>query len=257
MKKRLLIYWFCIASASVYSQSVELKANNPMPRIGDNFYLNYEINPEKLELAKNIINTTSSGSTSTQAKNTSSPFKSCTDPDLTIAKGTISLTKKFEKEGNYNFGPFSFVIDGKSYKSDNLTISVYPELPKVRNGVWISYIKSDNDYYLIIEQRIEGNNQSLFSSSRPRLLEKDTVFVTIDDSLTKTGSEIIFMQQNSSMGMRNLDNDMKKTESQYTQKTTVYKVWMSEKYNNNFSLSRVHLLNLPTNNDFAPILMKR
>jgi len=253
MKKRLLIYWLCIISASAFSQSVELKVTNPMPRIGESLYLNYEINPEKTDLQKSVIDIT------TQEKKSASPFKSCTDPDYSIAKGSISLTKKLDKIGTINLGPFSFVIDGKTYKSGNMAITVYPELPKEKNGVWISYIKAGNDYYLIIEQRIEGKDQSLYSSKAPSLVENDKTYVKVDDSLSsnKLESEIKFLQQSSSLGMKSLDNNMKKEESLYVQKITVYKVWTSDKYKNNFLLSREHLLNLPTNSDFTPILMKK
>ena len=181
----------------------------------------------------------------------------CTDPDLTIAKGSISITKKFDKEGTFSFGPFTFEIEGKLYKSGSASVTVYPELPKVRKGVWINYIKSGDDYFLIIEQRIEGNNQNLFSTPESRMLEKDTVFVRVDDSLTTKDSDIIFMTHGSSLQMKSLENGMNKTDFQYTQKTTIYKVWTSGKYDNNFSLSKEHLLNLPANSDFVPILMKK
>jgi len=251
MKKRLLIYWLCIASASAFSQSVELKVANPMPRIGETLLLSYDINPEKTDLQKSVIDI------NTKEKKSASPFKMCTDPDYSIAKGSLSLTKKLEKAGNLKFGPFSFMIDGKTYKSGVLNITVYPELPKEKNGLWISYVKSGDDNYLIVEQRIEGKDQSLFTSGVPHFLNDDKVFVRVVDSLTnKPNRDIIFVRGAYSFGMGSLDNDMKKADSQFMQRTSVYKVWTSEKYKNNFLLSKEHFLNLPEKSDFTPILIK-
>jgi len=250
MKKLVLIYWLCIASASAYSQSVELKVNNPMPRVGDNLYVSFEINPEKTELQKGIVNITA------KEKKSASPFKMCTDPDYTIGSGSLSLKKKLEKTGNLQFGPFSFNIDGKNYKSGLLNVIVYPELPKEKNGVWISYIKSGEDNYVIIEQRIEGYDEKLFGRS-PSLLNNDNVFVRVVDSLTnKPNRDIVFVGGVSSLGTRYIDNDSKNKDGQFMQRTLVYKVWTSEKYKNDFMLGREQLLNLPEKSDFSPILIK-
>src|ERR1051325_2105817 len=107
-------------SISGYSQS-SLIVDNPGPRVGDNIKLSI-----RLEAGEE-----------------------------SIGRGDIELYEQAENVGSVTFGPFTFTVAGKVYETGTVTVNVSPKLPaNVLDGIWVRLIPFQEEYFLIIEQRI-------------------------------------------------------------------------------------------------------
>jgi hypothetical protein len=239
MKKQLLIALFCASYLFVYSQSIELELINPLQRVGDHLSIHYEINPSTINIGNEILNN------SNKETNAKPIAKTCKTPDYSIAEGDFRLTKSFDTTGVYNIGPFSFNVEGKSFKSNTMTFDVYPELPKITKGLWVSFLNFENKHFIVIEQRVEGQ-----MNIYPIQISKEDIFVRINYSIFNSDN-IEIITENFGGITSTLDGNW------YTQKNTIYQIWLSEDYSNNFSLTEKHLANMPEDAKIKPVLIKK
>lgn len=77
-----------------------------------------------------------------------------------LGKGEIELKNISSDTGLVNIGPFTILINGVAYESDQLTVKIHPELPAERSGIWIRQVVFMKKEYLIIEQRLLGEWKS-------------------------------------------------------------------------------------------------
>ena len=239
MKKQLLIALFCVSYLFVYSQSIELELTNPLQRVGDNLSIRYEINPSTINIDNEILNN------SNIETNTKPIAITCKTPDYSIETGAFRLTKSFDTTGVYTIGPFSFIVEGKSFESNTMTFNVYPELPKITKGLWVSFLNFENKHFIVIEHRVEGQ-MNIYSN--PKIQEDN--FVRINDSIFNSDNIEIIRESFGGI-TSSLDGNW------YTQKNTVYQIWLSDDYKNNFSLTEKHLANMPEDAKIKPVLIKK
>lgn len=229
MKKQfLLLAVFCASFTFSYSQSAQLILHNPLQRVGDKISVSFKIDPT---FEKEDPNT-----------NVKPEPLTCRTVDNSIASGHVSIAKQLDSEGVYEVGPFSLNIEGKNYESNSLKFNVYPKLPEVTNGVWVSYITYANKNYIIVEQR-EERKQGYDPYSRGIdtwiKMDKD-IFNTEDKEIVRT----------SKSGKSGKIGDVRYSENIY-----IFQLWLSSDYDNSFILTKEHLLNLPEDANFEPILI--
>lgn len=125
----LVVLFFCIGFRTM-AQQLKLSVNNPAPRVGDELSVSYNID----------------------------------DPQKGILGiGAVSLMPMFlSASGAVKIGPVSITLNGKTYRSDSLSLNVTPSLPPgMKEGVWIRKVISNNVAYIIIEQRYEEGLKKL------------------------------------------------------------------------------------------------
>ncbi len=247
MKKLFFIYCLVAMTVSAFSQSFTLELSNPYPRIGDNVSVEYEINPIQ-PVYGDVLDKRSKPVV----------VGSCHAPDYTIAKGSFELTQELDSIRNYTVGPLSITIDGVQYESNALTFSVQPKLPEVTTGFWVNFIKFNDDYYLILEQRIPGWINSAFLHNLSESTNNPFAEIVFDalKSIEKRYDDIVILQPKSSTSQRSVKG-RRNEKSKYTQKRTVYKVWLSDDYDDSFVLTKDLFKNLPEEFNYEPILIKK
>lgn len=241
-------------SIGSYAQSIDLTAGSPMLRVGDRLSIKYVVNSEKSGIASALVNSISESTVHSEGTKTKPSLPSCKVPDYQVANGFLTLSKNIDTIGSYTVGPFSFNLDGVLYKSDTLTFTVYPELPKVKNGLWINFIKSNDEYYLAIEQRIEGKENN---PQPPSLTKEDDGYVSLNDAMLKDNDNVAITGIQYSRGNYSLEGEMGQADYMGTQKKTFYKIWMSDDYDNSLTLTKKYFTNLPKKMDFKPVMIER
>lgn len=232
MKKQLLVVLFCASCTFGYSQTTKLTVHNPLQRVGDRLSVSYTIDPTVKEEDENT--------------NIKPEPRTCRTVDNSLGRGSFMLTKEFDKVGDYTIGPFRCFVEGKLYETNTLTLKVYPKLPNRVVGVWVNYINFDNGHYIVIENReVRKENHDPYNFNRD-----DKTSVQLVDSLFNSEDKEAIRHSISTSSGR-FDGIM------YTQKTHIYKIWLSSDYDNSFILKEEHLKNIPENTTIEPVLVTK
>lgn len=234
MKKILLVSLLVSTNILLFAQDVILDVTSPIQRIGENLTIHYEITPTAFQI---------------ETKSNEKPVpETCKTPDYSIGKGSFRLTQKLDTTGTYTIGPFSFNVEGKSYKSSTLTLNIFPELPKSTSGLWLNYVNFNKKHFFVIEHRVEGRH--ITRPDYTNLRKKDTVFVALKDS--------IFNDEIMGIISKKYTSKTSKIENKwYTQKTYIYELWLANSYKNDFLIDEKHLINLPSTTKVEAVLIKK
>ncbi len=227
--KTLFIISLFISQVS-YGQNAKLKIFNPAPRLGD---------------AVTITITIIADSSIAKKEDT-----------LLIhnGDGEITLRKLMPKVGKYTIGPFSFKINGKTYTSDSLEITIDAKLPDEREGVWLRQIKWKGDEYLILEQRIDL--EKLSESKRMNVYEK---FVDLSDKAYEYPDEIWFSFAGSTSPRQpteEISDQIIVGKGQVIYKLTMYRITKGKEYKGSFSLGKKFFTNLSGTSNFSEFEIK-
>lgn len=114
-----------------------LEIKNPAPRIGDGVDVSVSFEKKKI---KRIDGPMSSEEFSTEVENQ-------------LGSADINFRTQLLDTGLVKVGPFKFEINGKKFTTDVVTIRVYPNLPRVTDGIWMRIVTFKGDVILLLEQR--------------------------------------------------------------------------------------------------------
>lgn len=223
MRYFLSVFIVCLICIKSHSQFAELEIVNPAPRVGEDINVSYS-----LILIEEI------------------------------GKGTFTLKDYNDETGKVTIGPFEFVVDGVTFKSDSLSLTVFPKLPNEKDGFWVRYFEYKGEYYLITEQRFSGvwkskkEDQNSVSFS---FETGDVIFAEISDSFVDCDDLKIEFKYSTSYS-DNIEG-AKPFEGTFQFKQYIYKVELKEGYKNDFMLKKKHFQNFPKGIEFEPIVIKK
>lgn len=133
MKKITILFLLLINISTLKAQEVKLETNYPEPRVGQSFNITLQ-----LDFIEDYL-------------------KESLQDGLELSKkfafSDYSRDIKANEAGQYTIGPLSFEFNGKTYKSDSITINVIEPLTK-KEGIWIRQVEFDETTFLILEQFI-------------------------------------------------------------------------------------------------------
>lgn len=188
---RVLTVALFIACFQCTAQSGKSLVTNPLIRHGDSFDLAIDF-PDNSNDGRN---------------------KKFIEGSLTISADNMSV-------GKHEIGLISVVIDGKTYSTRPVLVNVFPELPKVREGFWVSILEEDK--CIILEQRIpvgvtvERNSKSSVTIGTE---VKESVFADLDEEAFLSAG--LLLSLNNSISAVGYTHPKDRTTG-YSYKTTVY-----------------------------------
>ncbi len=215
----------------VNSQNVRLGVHNPSPRAGDIIEIEFTIPNDSLQTS------------STNIDSLTSLNLNC------LGKGSIIIKKIIANEGTYSIGPFSFVIDGKTYTSNKIQLNVAPKLPNDREGLWLREATFDNKDYLIIEQRIDLSNKN------PKLKTPYDSFVELGDNLYDNSAISFSFVSSTSTQQTDIDQ-LNDPTNKIIYKRQVYKINKLSGFKGSYVLSQNDFTNVPKNVTFSGLIIK-
>ena len=164
--KNLLSILFLTCTASSFGQA-KLKAKNPAPRVGEEVVIEFSIdrhNTDSIEVLESE--------------------KIVFDMMNYVGYGRIELGDSLtNKEGPISIGPIQIPINGKTYTTNELNLTVYPELPSdIDHGIWIRIVNSQGAKYIIVEQRqpFIRERDVQIDGNRARMNSDNVAFATLD-----------------------------------------------------------------------------
>jgi hypothetical protein len=160
--------------------------------------------------------------------------------------GTIKVEGVPFDNDSISIGPFIFMLNGKSFKSNQLSLKVENELPRdITDGLWVSSIKFNFKRYLIIEQRIPTKISKVKNSENELQINKGSdafLFAELDEeALEDKGVSIVSINTMSGKKIVNLDDPY----GSFTHQTTIYCYELTTAYNETFKITKSYLINLP------------
>ncbi len=237
MKNITIILLFFISTLSFSGDIIKLELDNPSPRAGEKIELSFNIDPLKKELENQLTNGIS-------LYNVKSIFN---DYNNGFTKDIV-----FNSPGKYTVGPFKFEINGTTYLSDSIIITVLDKLP-FEPGLWIRTSEMNGKNYLIIEQYIEN-------SEKVKKKKNTTTYTTEKKSefakLSREAEE--FSVKNSSSNSTNKRAD----ESDYSSKSmsfsfSKYEIKLEESLEGEFVFEKKHFENLPKRYKIEGVSIKK
>lgn len=130
-----------VFSIPAVAQVSRLDVSNPVPRVNEEIEVIISLRNENLEALDRKENKTSEDFLTLRNNK--------------VGYGTLKLSHVLADTGRVTLGPFTFVLDQKTYVTDVLQITVHPALPKnIYDGLWIRQVDFKDERYLIVEQRI-------------------------------------------------------------------------------------------------------
>lgn len=233
MKKITVILLIVLFTNILHAQVFSIKPTNPLPRVGDKIYIECVIDPEaKFDSVKNEI---------------VKPRETCQSGNRYILTGNIILNKQLENTDDITIGPISINLNGKQYKSDSITLKVFPELPDVNEGIWVHCVKSQKEYYIILEQKIPKLPVTdLNTEINPELEEYTSIN---SNSINIEGVEKITRYRSST----SMPYAKRGSNKPFILHTTIYKVTLDDNYKNDGELKIENFNKFPKNINFQPI----
>jgi len=145
-------------SVPALAQVSRLDVSNPAPRINEEIEIIISLRNENLDALEHKENKT--------------PEDILALRNNKIGYGTLKLSHVLTDTGRVTLGPFQFALGKKTYETDVLQFTVYPELPKnIYDGLWIRQVNFKDERYLIIEQRIST------STNKPKKAGEEIVII--------------------------------------------------------------------------------
>lgn len=231
----LLSFLLCLTSFSSYGQIVTLEVKNPFPRVGDECEIEYAIKTDTFQVSE-------TGSLKEQMKEIR---------NKELGSGTMKFTKLISDTGYSSFGPFTFIVNQQSLKSDIIKLHFDSPLPAEKSGIWVRQNSYLGQEYLIVEQRISGKwvtTRTSDNSISSEFQKDNEEFIEIDKE--KIDTEYIEFDFSYSTSKSQDVEINGKTETVYY-KISLYKITKTELFKNKFKLDKSNLKFLPaTQNDF-------
>lgn len=230
MKNKLaLTLLFTLVSFLSFSQIVTFELNNPFPRIGNEFLIEYTIKKDTNEVndSKNFLE---------QAKEIRSKI---------LGSGTLKLTNMIKDTGYSTIGPFEFNINNQVVRSEQIKLKFDDPLPKEKRGIWIRQSIYNGQEYLIIEQRISGEwvTTKTSSNSISREFKSDSEdFVEINQEKFENAN-VTFSFSYSTSGSQEVDINGESITVSY--KMSLYKINKSKLFKAPLKLNKTNLKFLP------------
>ncbi len=145
-------------SIPAIAQVSRLDVSNPAPRVN-----------EEIEI---IISLRNDNLDALERKENKTPEDVQALRNNKIGYGTLKLSHVLADTGRVTLGPFKFTLGKKTYETDVLQFTVYPELPKdIYDGLWIRQVDFKDERYLIIEQRISS------AAAKPKKTGEEIVII--------------------------------------------------------------------------------
>jgi len=230
MKNTFLLSLVALLCLSVNAQVVELTLSNPMPRVGETIDLSYSIlSQDHPKFSFEEID--------------APRIPNCKDQNYVIASGYFRQSKGREKPGKVTYGPFEFKIDSQVYKSEVYELEVYPKLPNVQKGVWVTLVENGGKHYIVIEHRMAGKVMPQRPTSGKYKVPSE--YLQIDED--KFNSDLLKIVRNRRSGKTGgkLEGDLPKEESAFSTFISAYEIWISDDYKDDFVFTSDFMTNLP------------
>ncbi len=230
MTRIAVLLFISTISIQAFAQFSEIEPENPLPRVGQSVNLQIRLDRKDLSLLERKPELTGE-ETSTLHSNR-------------VGRGSFRITEVFKDTGNVVVGPFTFVIGGETYVTNSIKLSVRPALPEgAREGLWVSSIRLNNQYYVVVEQRVPTSfkrdsndpNTITLNSSGVNFAELDT------DKLHERGLELISSSE--STDNQFLGKDISTGVVSY--KVTAYKFRALKNFSGSIKLDRSFFPGLP------------
>ena len=144
--KKILTIIFILTAYFSNGQVATLDLNNPAPRVGDEIEILVYFKMKDLH--------------EKEGKKTADEWKS--EQENNLGSGNLKFYENILDTGLIKIGPFKFSINNKEFVTDIITVRVYPNLPDVKDGIWIRQVNFKDETFLILEQRLSNqwNNES-------------------------------------------------------------------------------------------------
>ncbi len=165
----ILSILFTLAFFSSDGQIAVLGISNPFPRIGDECEIGYTL--------------TKDTSAVTETQSLKDQLNEIRDKNL--GSGTFKFTKMITDTGINVFGPFAFIVNDRTIKSDVIKLQFDHPLPDEATGIWARQRSYQGQEYLIIEQRISGEwitTKTSNNSTSSEFKKESEDFVEVDNS---------------------------------------------------------------------------
>ncbi len=165
MKVRLLII-FSFSVFYCWGQRIKLETNNPAPRVGDEVTIKFTIEKKTLD---------------TVGLSKGEKFQA--EVMNVVTTGQLEISDWYlDQVGPLKIGPLQIPINGKTYTTNVLELTVNPELPPIENGIWIRLINIQDEDYLIYEQRrpMENKGTTHKDTETQPSSSADVIWATLD-----------------------------------------------------------------------------
>lgn len=111
-----------LSFTSTAQEEIQLSLSNPYPRVGETVEVKFSEN--------------------------------FTDAPATVYGDPMMLSSiTFKEAREYTVGPFEFVFDGQSYKTNSIKVKVEPALP-LQEGIWLRWYEEEGKIRVVVEQLI-------------------------------------------------------------------------------------------------------
>lgn len=196
-----------------YGQSM-LTINNPAPRQGDEIDINVKLLDNKVR----------------------------------VGEGTIKFTQEVTETGPLTIGPFKFMLEGKTYETDILTVTVAPRIPiDIKDGIWIRIVEFNEEKHLIIEQRISGQWKTKKGDNEVTMTYGSGVIYAEfrEEVFEENGLEIL--ASTSSSGSRLLDKNAPFGHGTVSYKIEIFKFKKTDEFSKKLRIDKRSFNNFPDN----------
>ncbi len=150
------------------------------------------------------------------------------------------------KTGLCSIGPFTFVINNKTYSSNKIELNVVDKLPDAKEGFWLRQVRWNNTDYLIFEQRID------LKKWVNKKVDPYNSFADLADNVWDHTDEVVFGSSSSISPIQptveKAENVVGKMEVLY--KISIYKFKKKKGYNGSFTLEKKNFDNFPSGIEF-------
>ncbi len=180
MTRIAVLFLLAIVQCPALAQFSGIEPENPLPRAGQSVNLLITLDKKDLSLLDRKQELTGEESNTLRSNR--------------VGRGSLRITEVFKDTGNVVIGPFTFVIGGDTYTTNSIKLNVRPPLPdEVREGLWISTLRLNNQYFIVVEQRIPNSFKRDRSDPNTITINSaDASFAELDtDKLYGHGLELI------------------------------------------------------------------
>lgn len=243
MKNTFFMSLVALLCLNVNAQVIEFTISNPMPRVGEAINLSYSI--------------LSQDHPKFSFEEIDAPRRpNCKDNNFVIASGNFRQSKGSEKVGKVTYGPFEFKIDSQVYKSEVYELEVYPKLPNVQKGVWVTLVENGGKHYIVIEHRMAGKVMPQRPTSGSKYKVPSEYLQINEDKFNSDHLKVVRNRRSGKTGGK-LEGDLPKEESAYSTFNSVYEIWISEDYMGDFVFTSDFITNLPEGLAFENVAIVR
>lgn len=225
----VLIFIATIQYQAVAQFSV-VEPENPLPRAGQSVNLLITLDKKDLSILERKHELTGEESNTLRSNR--------------VGRGSLKITEVFKDTGDVVIGPFTFIIGGETYTTNSIKLNVRAPLPDdAREGLWVSTVRLDNQYFVVVEQRIPNSIKR--DSKDPNTIainDSDANFAELDtDKLYDRGLELISSSESTDNQFLGKDTNT----GVVTYKVTAYKFRALKNFGGSLKIDRSFFIKLP------------